>query len=68
VVNPGTPHELTLPDTLDPQFVALTYESGIRAAQTVNFGMRGVFEIRYVDRNDHGDYSLYVQVERLDTQ
>ena len=66
VVNQGTPHEFTLPDTLDPKFLVLTYDSAIRAAQAVNFGARGIVEIRYIDRNDHGDYSLFVQVERLD--
>jgi hypothetical protein len=67
--NKNTAVEVPLPDGLPPTELMLTYDSAITAANsTASFGVPGVYEIRYVDAHDHGDYSLYLQVERLDAR
>src|ERR1035437_3076021 len=47
-----------------PNGLFLTYEWALRYSNNLFFGTPGVFEIRYVDSNDHGDYSLFLQIER----
>jgi hypothetical protein len=55
------------PDGFYPQELVLTYESATAAAaSTAEFGVPGVYHILYQDSSDHGIYTLYVQVERLD--
>lgn len=46
--------------------VFLTYDSAIKAADRIELGVRGLSQVRYIDGNDNGDYTLYLQVERLD--
>jgi hypothetical protein len=66
----GTRSELPAADTshdyLEINGLFLTYDSAVKAADRVNLGVRGLNEIRYRDAHDHGDYTLYLQVERLD--
>jgi len=47
--------------------VALTYDSAVKAADRVELGVRGLCQLRYIDANDGGNYTLYLQVERLDS-
>lgn len=49
-----------------PQFLLFSYDSALAAATTSpdNLGI-GVFAIRYKDNRDHGDYTLYIQVEKI---
>lgn len=67
--NTSTAETVALPDGLTPIEMVLTYDSATDAARaTIDLGVPGVYEFRYVDSHDHGDYSLYLQVERLDTR
>lgn len=51
---------------LAPQALTLTYDSALEATRTSPGNLApGVFAIRYVDRQDKGDYTLYVQVELI---
>jgi hypothetical protein len=51
-----------------PQVLVLTYESADYMSRT-SFGFgSGIVPVRYVDTNEFGgDYTLYLQVERMDT-
>jgi hypothetical protein len=51
---------------LSYQMLPLNYDSALEATKTSpsNSGL-GVFAIRYTDELDHGDYTLYLQVEKL---
>ena len=52
-------------DHIVPQALVLTYETAAHSAQSVTRGVKGLFEIRYRDDHDHGDYTLYIQVEQI---
>jgi len=59
----------TASDRFIPQEIVLTYVSATSAAQTrrtETFLVPGSYEIRYADAHDHGDYSIFIQIERLD--
>ena len=48
------------------QAIALPYEGAIEAAQSNYFRLGpGIVKIRYTDRHDHGDYTLFLQIEQL---
>ena len=49
-----------------PALLTLNYDSALKATKTSpsNSGL-GVFAFRYVDAQDHGDYTLYIQVEKI---
>jgi hypothetical protein len=52
--------------TISVQTFALTYDSAMEAARTSpNNSGPGVFAFRYTDAQDHGDYTIYIQVEKL---
>jgi hypothetical protein len=44
----------------------LTYDSAIQAANKVELGARGLYQLHYIDASDNGYYTLYLQVERMD--
>jgi hypothetical protein len=54
------------PVVFAPKILPLNYDSALEATRTSpsNNGL-GVFAFRYTDEQDHGDYTLYVQVEKL---
>lgn len=52
-------------DHIVPQALVLTYEIASHSAQAVTRGVKGLFEIRYRDDHDHGDYSLYLRIEQV---
>ena len=52
-------------DHIVPQPLVLTYETASHSAQSVSRGVKGLFEIRYRDDHDHGDYSVYLRVEQV---
>ncbi|HZS47064.1 MAG TPA: hypothetical protein VFC63_18460 [Blastocatellia bacterium] len=54
-------------DQFTPQAMMLTYNLATLFAPSTAFSVKGVLEIRYVDKHDHGDYSLYLQVEQIAT-
>jgi len=48
-----------------PQALVLSYDSAMEAVRSSYTASGvGVVQIRYTDSNDHGDYTLYLQVER----
>jgi len=49
-----------------PRVLTLTYDAALRAVTSTpsNLGY-GVIAINYADQYDHGDYTLYVQVEQI---
>ena len=48
-----------------PQALILSYDSAMEAVRSSYSGAGvGIIQIRYTDSNDHGDYTLYLQVER----
>jgi len=49
-----------------PAVFTLTYDAALRATinSPANVGL-GVFALNYVDQSDHGDYTLYVQIEQI---
>jgi hypothetical protein len=51
-------------DHLTPQVLALTYDSAVNAVQNSNCGVPGVYAVTYADEHDHGNYTLYLQVEQ----
>jgi hypothetical protein len=53
-------------DAVVLQAVALPYEGAVEASRSDYFGLGpGVLRIRYTDRHDHGDYTLFLQIEQL---
>jgi hypothetical protein len=57
----------TLPaDSITPQAIALSFEGAVEAAKSDYAGLGpGIVRVRYTDQNDHGDYTLFIQIERL---
>jgi hypothetical protein len=56
----------TLPaDSITPQAVALSFEGAVEAARSDSGNGPGLLKIRYADQNDHGVYTLFIQIERL---
>ena len=49
-----------------PQILLLSYDSALAASAAApsNLGA-GIFALRYKDNKDHGDYTLYIQVEKI---
>ncbi len=49
-----------------PQILPLSYDSALAAAAASPSGLgAGIFAFRYKDATDHGDYTVYVQVEKV---
>lgn len=65
-MNVDRPNPAQWQAVLAPQVLALTYDAAVAATKTSpsNNGL-GVFAFRYTDGQDHGDYTLYIQVEKL---
>jgi hypothetical protein len=51
-------------DHLTPKALVLNYDSAIAALRSTNCGVPGVYSIVYRDEHDHGNYTLYLQIEQ----
>jgi len=49
-----------------PAVFTLTYDAALQATMNSpdNLGL-GIFAVNYADGSDHGDYTLYVQIEQI---